>query len=189
MKELAAFYFIFACCLGVGSWFFAVAEFIGALFLQSWAFRLGPRALVIEEQAECPNGLGTIARGETERLKYRVLGDKRCLFRRKHRLFEFRWNTPLEIKGTVAWSEGKLITSGRYPLGVMVFALAWLAGWTTAGILAIIKGHSSGIPFVALGWVFIGAIFIHSRWLELRRFKDYAAELKSVLKGNPFDIR
>ena len=116
MEALPVF-FIFAVKVGVASWVLAVAESIGALLLQPWAFRLGLRAIVIEEEAEWPSGLGTIATRETERLKYRVLGDNRCLFRRRYKLFEFRWNTPLEIKGTVAWKEGKLTTVGRYPFG------------------------------------------------------------------------
>ena len=181
MEALPVF-FIFAVKVGVASWVLAVAESIGALLLQPWAFRLGLRAIVIEEEAEWPSGLGTIATRETERLKYRVLGDNRCLFRRRYKLFEFRWNTPLEIKGTVAWKEGKLTTVGRYPFGVMVFGLAWLVGWTAGGIGIIIKGPLIGIPFIALGWVCIVGMLIHSRWIELRRFKDYAAELKTALQ-------
>ena len=187
MEALPVF-FIFACGVGVASWVLAAAESIGTLLLQSWAFRLGLRAIVIEEDSEWPSGLGTIAGRETERLKYRVLGDKRCLFRRRYRLFEFRWNTPLEIKGTVAWKDGKLTTVGRYPFGVTVFALAWLVGWTAGGILGIFKGQIIGIPLVALGWVCVGGMLIHSRRIELRRFKDYAAEMKSALQENPSNI-
>src|SRR5512135_3710306 len=126
--EAFVIFFGFACFAGILGWLVAVAESIAILLLQPWAFRVGFRASDTEEEAECPKGLGTIGRGETEHLKYRVLGDKRCLFRRRYKLFEFRWNTPMEIKGAVAWKEGKLTTLGRYPFGVTVFFLACLAG-------------------------------------------------------------
>jgi hypothetical protein len=79
MEALPVF-FMFAIKVGFASWVLAAAESIGTLLLQPWAFRLGLRAIVIEEDAEWPSGLGTIARRETQHLKYRVLGDNRCLF-------------------------------------------------------------------------------------------------------------
>ncbi len=174
---------LFACawCVGVASWFFGIFEAIGILRFRDWVFRIGPVAKAHETRSECPIGLSAVSAAETEHAKYRVLEGHRCLFRRKFRLLEFRWNTPLEIKGVISWSNGTLTTMGRYPLGVTLFFAAWLAGWTVGGVMILIKGQLMGVLFIGLGWLFALGITAHSRSLELKRFSNYAGEVQAAL--------
>jgi hypothetical protein len=92
-------------------------------------------------------------------------------------------NTPLELKGTISWADGKLSTVGRYSLGVTVFFLGWLLGWTTGGVLALTQGHLIGALFLALGWVVCGGMLALSRFLERKRFLEYATEVTDSLRG------
>lgn len=162
--------------VGIASLPLIVVECVGILDLEPWAFRLGIRAIVIEEEGERPEGLGKSSCGITEHLRYRVLVDQLCLFRPRFKLFHDRWSNPLQMMGSFTWREGKLTTSGRYPLGVTILVLIMLIGWTIGEIL-----EPSGYPQVAIGWLFVIGWFIYSR----RRFKTDAAELKSALQGNP----
>ena len=174
---------LFACawCVGVASWFFGIFEAIGILRLRDWAFRIGRVATVHETRSECPIGLFIASAAETEHAKYRVLEDHRCLFRRKFRLLEFRWNTPLEIKGVISWADGTLRISGRYPLGVTLFFLAWLTAGTVFGLMILIGGQLMAVLFIGLGWLFVWGIIAHSRSLELKRFGKYAEEVQAAL--------
>ncbi len=181
--KILAVLFVGACCVGVASWLLAFLEGIAVLRLQDWAFRIGPVATVYETGVECPIGLSVVSAAETAHVKYRVLKGHRCLFRRKFTLFEFRWNTPLEMKGVISWADGTLTTKGRYLLGVTLFFLAWLTGWTMGGLMFVIKGQLMGLPFVGFGWLFGLGMMAHSRFLELKRFGKYAAEVQSALRG------
>jgi hypothetical protein len=146
--------FLSAWCVGVASWFFWIFETIGILRLRDWDFRIAPVATVREARGECPIGLSVASAAETEHVKYRVLEDHRCLFRRKFTLFEFRSNTPLEIKGVISWTDRTLTTRGRYSLGVTLLFLAWLTGWTVGGLMILIGGQFMGVLFTGLGWPF-----------------------------------
>ena len=179
--KILAVLFVAACCVGVASWLLAVLEGIGVLRLQDWVFRIGPVATVYQTGVACPVGLSVVSAAETADIKYRVLEGHRCLFRRKFTLFEFRWNTPLELKGVISWTDGTLTTSARYLLGVTLFFLAWLTGWTIGGIMFVIKGQLMGLTFVALGWLVGLGMMAHSRSLELKRFSKYAAEVQAAL--------
>ena len=125
----------------------------------------------------------TVAANETAHVKYRVVEGRICFFRRRISLFELRWNTPLEVKGTIAWSDDRLSVVGRYPLSVMVFFTAWLVGWTMGGIRILADGQLVAVPFLALGWVFLGGIVAHSRFIERKRFLAHAAEASVALRG------
>ena len=173
--------FTAAWCVGVASWFLGLFEGIGVLRFQDWAFRIGPVATVPETRSECPIGLSVASAAETEHVKYRVLEGHRCLFRRKFTLFEFRWNTPLEMKGVISWADGTLTTRGRYSLGVTLFFVAWLAGWTVGGLMILIDGQLMGVLFIGLGWLLAWGIMVHSRSLELKRFGKYAGEVQAAL--------
>jgi hypothetical protein len=179
--KILAVLFVAACCVGVASWLLALLEGIAVLRLQDWAFRIGPVATVYETGVECPIGLSVVSAAETAHVKYRVLEGRRCLFRRKFALFEFRWNTPLELKGVISWADGKLTTSARYLLGVTLFFLAWLTGWTIGGLMFVIKGQIIGLAFIGLGWLVGLGMMAHSRSLELKRFGKYAAEVQAAL--------
>ncbi len=188
-KEALQLVFTLVWFVGAASWLILVAEFLGVFLLQRWAFRFGPRAITREEEEPCPLALGVMGEGQTENLKYRVLEENQCLFRRKYKLFEVRFNTPLEIKGSISWKEGKLITVGRYPFGAMIFSFCFLVGWTAGSVVATTKGEVHGIPFLLIGWAAVGGMLIFSRWIEMKRFREYAAEMKSALGGNPDGIR
>ena len=172
-----------AWCVGVASWFFGLFEAIGVLRLKDWAFRIGPVAKVRETRSECPIGLSVLSAAETAHVKYRVLEGHQCLFRRKFTLFEFRLNTPLEIKGVISWSDGTLTSRGRYSLGVTLFFAAWLAGWTIGGLMLLLDGQLIGLPFIGLGWLFGLGMTALSRFLELKRFVKFANEVQVALGG------
>ena len=160
--------------VGIASLPLIVFEFIGTLGLEPWAFRFGLRGIAIEEEGERPEGLGKPFCGETEHLKYRVLEDKRCLFRTRFKLLsDSRLSNPLQMKGTVIWKEGTLIILGRYPLGPTILVSIMLIGLTVGEIV-----KPSGYPVGVLGWLFVIGWLIHSR----RCFKADAAELRSALQ-------
>ncbi len=174
--------FIAAWCIAVVGWAFGVIEAIGVWRLARWPFQIGPIAASLSEETPCPVGLAAESANETAQVKYRVVR-RTCLFRRRFSLFELRWNTPLEVKGTISWTNGRLSTVGRYPLGVVVFFFGWLVGWTVGGTIALTQGHLLGAPFLAFGWVVGGGMMAHSRVLERKRFLGYAAEVTSALRG------
>ena len=151
--------------------------------MQEWAFRIGPVATKDDASLSLPPGLSQPSVGETENLKYRVLEAGRCIFRRKLSLFAIRWNTPLEIKGTIHWAHGTLCTIGRYPLGTTLFFAGWLTGCTVFGVLSLVNGKLIGFAVIGIGWVFAGVMMAHSRSLELRRFHEYAGEMTRALQA------
>jgi hypothetical protein len=176
--------FLVAWCVAAAGVLCAVVEGIGQLLLRPWAFRIGPVALtLVEESVPCPVGLAVASVTESARAKYRVLDGHLCLFRRKLALFEFRLNTPFEVKGSITWSNGKLTTMGRYPLGVTVFYLGWLVGWTVGGLNFTLHDPLVGLRFLLFGWLFGGGIMVYSRSLELKRFRERAAEVVLALRG------
>lgn len=178
------FIFIAAVCVGIVSWFFSIFEFLNVLQLQDWAFGLGPVATGRETRSDCPVRLSVACLAETEHVKYRVLEGNRCVFRRKHRFFELRWNTPFEIKGIISWENGALTVRGRYFLGVTLFFVAWLAGWTVGGLMVLLERGLTGMLFIGLGWFFCWGIFAFSRSVELNRFDQFTNEIATALGAN-----
>jgi hypothetical protein len=184
MFRITIILFIASWCLGAISWGYGLFEIIGMLRLREWAFRFGPVAIVVETRCEYPLCLSSLLTSETQHVKYRVVEGNRCLFRRKFNFFEFRWNTPMEIKGIISWSDGILNVKGRYLLGVILFFVCWLAGWTLGGLLFIIKEPILGALFLGFGWLICGGIYIFSRTMELRRFANFVKEVETDLGMN-----
>jgi len=173
--------FMIAWFVAAGSWCFGVAEALGCFLLAPWAYRMGIVAWTEETASERPAQFDVPANHEVPFIKYRVLADDTCVFRRTIELFEFRWNTPFAIKGEAAWRNGKLKITGRYPLGPMLFFLAWLVGWTVGGLVFMSQNLSAGLPFTAMGWLFAGGMVVHSRNLEMSRFFTYSGLVKKAL--------
>jgi hypothetical protein len=144
---------------------------------------MGALAATRTEETPCPVGLAVESIKETVRTKYRVIPGHGCFFRRRYSIFEVRWNTPLEVKGTISWSDGRLSIVGRYPLGVTLFFVGWLGGWTIGGLMFLIEKPLLGAPFLAFGWAAGGGMVLHSRILERKRFLDYANEVTDALRG------
>jgi hypothetical protein len=170
-----------AWCVGVGSWFFSLIEAVGVLRLRDWAFRYGPVATVRETHRDCPIGLSMTCMAETPHVKYRVLERNQCLFRRKFFWLEVRWDTPLEMKGIISWKDGTITVRGRYFLGITIFFVAWLVGWTFGGLMFLIEGRLFGGLFAAAGWLFAWGMFALSRSLELKRFDKSTKEVETAL--------
>jgi hypothetical protein len=179
--ETMLLFFAVSFCVAAASWLFGLLEAVGVLRLKSWAFRIGPSVIVREAPGECPLGLSIVSAAETEHLKYRVLEDRRCLFRRKVSLVRIRWNTPLTIKGVISWDHGTVTVKGRYFLGATLLFVAWLAGWTAAGFLFLIGGRYIGGLIIGLGWLLGSGMAALSRSLELRRFATFANEVQAAL--------
>ena len=177
--------FVAAWCVAVGGWIVGVVEAIAVWRLVRWPFRIGLVAMSSTKDGPCPTGLAAESMNETALTKYRVLPGRVCLFRRRYALFAFRWNTPLEVKGTISWADGKLLTVGRYPLGVTLFFLGWLAGWSIGGVAFLTQKPLVGAPFLALGWAVGGGMMLHSRILERRRFLRHASEVVDALQRGP----
>jgi hypothetical protein len=113
-------------------------------------------------------------------LKYVVLPNRCCLFRRKKRI-SFRLQTPLELKGHLFWGDDYVNAIGRFPLGILLFVFGWLPAWTAGGLMFLFAGEWLGLPFLLAGWVFAGGMALHSRWLELRRFEEHLREVEASL--------
>lgn len=140
-----------------------VAESIALHLLKPWAFRLGPVAVRTSQQVNCPQLPAATGTGETANLKYVVR------------------STPLEFKGQLSWEDGRLVATGRYPMGVLLFFLGCLIGWTSGGVMFLLKGELVGLPFILIGWLFAGGIMVHSRWLERQRFSTNVDEVEAAL--------
>jgi hypothetical protein len=164
--------FLFGWCMAMGGGVFGLVENIGVRRLRPWAYRLGPVAVRISRQMHCPPLLGTAGAGETDDVSYVLLEDRRCLFRPKERPLDLRRDTLLELKGELSWEEGSMVATGRYPLGVLLFLLGCLVGWTSGSAVFFVKGDLLGVPFLLVGWLFVGGVMLHSRWLERRRFSE-----------------
>jgi hypothetical protein len=179
--ETVLILFAVSFCVAAASWLFGLLEAVGVLRLRDWAFRVGPSVIVRQVPSECPLGLSIASAAETEHLKYRVLEDRRCLFRRKVSLVRIRWNTPLTIKGVISWDDGTVTVKGRCFLSAALLFIAWLAGWTAAGLLYLIAGRYIGAFFIGLGWLFGWGIAALSRSIELRRFATFVKEVQAAL--------
>ena len=139
------FVFLLCCCAGVISWCIGVFETIAVFQLEPWVYRLGPVATRYDETMSRPLRLDAPCTGETLNFKYRVLDGSICLFRRKFAPFSVRVRTVLELKGSLLWSEGTLLSVGRYPLGMLLFASTWLLGCVTFTLLSMIQRFPMGL--------------------------------------------
>jgi hypothetical protein len=179
-KDVVLAIFLVGWCTLMGGGLFSLAENIGVRRLRPWAYRLGPVAVTINRRMHCPPLLETAGAGETDDVRYLVLEDRRCLFHRKVSYVPVPGETLLELKGELSWENGRIVATGRYPLGVLLALLGWLVCWTSGSAGFFAQGDLLlGVLCVLVGWLSTGAVILHSRWRERRRFPEvvHAAEV------------
>jgi hypothetical protein len=116
---------------------------------------------------------------------FKVLGTEEVLFRRKERLFGYRWHTPFPMKGRVRWEGRDAVIEGRLSLGGILFYCAWLLGIT---IWCVITWNDPATQAWALapwilvgGWLFGAAIVLWSAWYETKLARRIVGELTQAL--------
>jgi len=177
--------FLISCAAAIASWLFGAIEIVSVLLLRRWPFRIGMVAVGVEERVGCPSGLARVSGGQIGRVKYRVVEGRQCLFRESFKLFPFPSGMPGFMKGTISWADGRLMTIVRYPVGMAGFVLGWLVAGTTGSLISVSHGDPGGILFLVIVWAVGAFIFIYGGPRQVRRFRQYASELRAVLGGAP----
>lgn len=168
------------------SWVAGIVEGVGISTFWRFAFQIGflARCFTLPWKGNVPFPAGYV--GETEELKFRILEGNRCLFGRKSKWLEMRVYTPFQVKGALSWGDGSMVVTGRYPLAPCLFFGAWLGAWTAGALFVLLEHHYGiGVPFLLLGWAFVGGMLIFSTKLELKRFDGYVKEILRKLEGVP----
>jgi hypothetical protein len=112
--------------------------------------------------------------------KFQFSADNRVYFTSRiffFRLFRFVTPFPLKIVGTTK-ANNKIDLVGRLPIGMTMFILCWLFGWT---VVAVSSEFLNSIAFGLIGWGFVGIMIIISYWIEKQRVETMIEELVIIL--------
>jgi hypothetical protein len=180
--------FIISWVAAVLSWFYGIYEMIAFFRLKGSSYNIGKRVLEFTERLDYIKDsirLNDIVK--TQRCKYKFLELNKCIFREKWRASHIlRLNTPFPLKGTVEFNDGKATVQGRVPLGMSIFLLAWLVGWSSGGIIVCINSNDFNdlgfsLLFTMIGWVIVFFMYFTALPLEKKRFLNAYGELKHQL--------
>ena len=158
----------------VVSWFYGIYEMIAFYRLKESSYLIGKKVLEFKERLDYMKEnirLNDIVK--TQKCKYKFFELDKCIFREKWRASHiFRLNSPFPLKGTIEFNDGKANVKGRVPLGPSTFFLAWVACWTSGGIIMCVKGYDlkSSLLFMAIGWIAYYIIYVTSLPLEKNGF-------------------
>jgi len=152
------------------------ADTAGLLFMLPAVFLLGPRVAAIS-RSDGPVGPLTPGRGQTPRLRYRVLDTGEVVFRRKWLYFERRSSSWLDPKGWLEHDGGSWVATARLPLGVLAL-YAWFALTLIAeSVSALVSAHPTEAATRVLVLAFLGWLTWWITAAEIDRFPDLVEEL------------
>jgi hypothetical protein len=130
--------FLIAWVVGVGAWFLGVAE-IGAIYLlRDLLFERGPIALRRQIELSPPASPSLGQRTKLNRSHLRFTSPDRAIFASRYTWSTVGWSKSAgPVKGVISWFGSRAEVIVRHPLGLVVFMLAWLTGWTI-GTIAVV---------------------------------------------------
>jgi hypothetical protein len=169
--------------LFIGSWGLGMLEALGTLFFIPAAFEFGPIAATVECSAPdvaLPTDGASAVVGD---MKYRVV-EGAVLFRRRYYVFETRFRTPYELKGTLRWQEGRFVATARYPVGLPAFVAFWLVGMGVVGMTASVSAGAWGATVIVLAVgavVAVGLSYLNRH--ELEAFPERVDDVIEAIAG------
>ena len=153
------FVFYGVAALALGSWLLAVMEMIGTAFFWRWVFTFGPRVFS-DERASTRHLEVPGTRFTTRSAAFLAVSSSELLFRPKL----FRIHSSL-FKGTLTLRGAHAAAEARVSLGLVLFLLVWLAGWSYGSFMLITRPddvrNDTGIPaplFALAGYAFVAAM-------------------------------
>ena len=152
------------------------ADTAGLLFMLPAVFRLGPQVAVIS-RSDGPVGPLTPGKGQTPRLRYRVLDSGEVVFRRKWLYFERRSSSWLDPKGLLERDGGSWVATARLPLGVLALYVWFGLTLVAESVSALLSAHPSEAATRLLVLAFLGWLTWWITAAEIDRFPDLVEEL------------
>jgi len=156
---MTEFWFYGVAALALGSWLLGVVELIGTVFFWRWVFTFGPRVFS-DQRASARHLEIPDTRFTTRSAAFRVVSPSELLFRPKL----FRIHSSL-FKGTLTLRGDRASAEARVSLGLLLFLLVWLAGWSYGSFLIVARPagirNDTGIPaplFAFAGYAFVAAM-------------------------------
>ena len=157
-------------------WVLACVETLATLLLVPAAFAIGPD-VVGESRHEGPSRLPEPGRGETPRLRYRVLDTGEVIFRRKWVFFAWQVRTGLDIKGSLERDGGSWTATGRLPVTLLGVYAAYVALFAAGAVVALTSGTPAGAAFPAFLLLVVSVGVWIAVSLERSRFPGMVDEL------------
>jgi hypothetical protein len=117
---------------------YGVVESIAAFRLRPWPYR---RGLVVLSESR-PSAAPPPFREEVQLTasgRYRMLAPDAAIFCFGRQLFSFRFNTTVPVRGTIRWTEGRAVVTGRLPSEMPWVWASWVGFAAAFGIMAALS--------------------------------------------------
>lgn len=180
--------FAVAVFVGFASWFMAAFELVSIYALTGQLFSIGP---VVVSSVESIPLSHHYSPGKRIKLRYthlKFLKPMECVFGTRLRFFPLKGARHIysPIKGTIIWTGSQAKFVVRTPMGILVFFLAWLTGWTVGGFMFLFGGSkplAESIAMLVIGWFFASGMLAFFTWQSRQAARSVVAEVKSFLQG------
>ncbi len=154
--------FTVAWFVGFSSWFLGAAEIAAIYLLRDLLFERGPVALRRQVELSPPSPPRLDEKTTLERSHVRFTSPTRAIFGSRYRWWALgRGKSAVPVKGVVRWVGSQAEVVVRHPLGLVLFMLAWLTGWTIGSLMVALAALyapdqeelSWALPMAVLGGV------------------------------------
>lgn len=171
-----------AWVVGVAAWILGLIETVSLYGLTGALFNLGP--IVLKTEEEVPRDRVSLAHGERIKLnmaQFKFTGVDRCIFSPRFKMLD----STFPIKGTMRWRGSIQQVEARIPLGLVLFTLAWLVGWTAGPLMMVASSDTQGVGvfavlFALFGWFFVGLFC----FIGMRGSRKTAKQVVAEIAGN-----
>ena len=174
---------------------FARVENVGIVRFKLWAYKLGSVSRVFKNVTNAPSVLMRPANDETQNLKYSILANHICLFRRKKRTPSFkwtgflseRWNTPFEMCGLIYLRDSQLVIAKSNRVGMALFVLLTMLGLILLGFYKLANGDFQILVLLGIAFAIQAIMLLRTYPKEQQRFREISTEMLAHLDINNFD--
>lgn len=160
-----------------GPWLLGALELIGAQSFWKIFYKIGipvfKQTLIINTLQLSMNPNKVFRKKEG---KFKFDNNNKIYFTSQMFLFNFRIHTPLPFKAIATIRDNEHVDiKAKVPLGLSLFFLSWLCGWTIGSILM------SNLIFFLIGFGLVGVMIFVSYPLEKKRMLTMVNELQEII--------